>query len=274
MEPNNTGTICPFCNTALQEGDKVTVCPACGAPHHEHCWSQGGGCANPSCPQHRQAAPAQGSVCAGCGAPLAEGQAFCAKCGMPRGGAPGARVCAACGAPLAEGQEFCSKCGQRAGAPIQDRIPVGAPPAPPAKKNSTKIILIAAAAVVVVAAVLIFFLKPGGGPDAADSGPNFQALYDEYCDATWADLGDDGSYLYIDTNPEDNEDDGLAYVEAYSAVKNVNKALALPDSVLSDMEETTGADGKQSEEFDDLNLTVSWRYHPDRGLEVTYKKNH
>ncbi len=115
----------------------------------------------------------------------------------------------------------------------------------------------------------------GGKSDSATvtvkDGPDFKALYNQYCKSTWADYGSDGSYLSIDTNPYDWDDDGLAYPEAYTAIKNVNAALGLPSSVLNDMGETTSADGKQSETFGDI--TVTWKYHPDKGLEVTYKSN-
>lgn len=103
------------------------------------------------------------------------------------------------------------------------------------------------------------------------AGPDFAALYEEYCNSIWATVGADGSYLSIDTNPFDEDDNGLAYYEAYLAVEDVNKALGLPDSLLEEMGTVTGADGKQTEVFDDV--TVSYKYHPDNGLEVTYKAN-
>ena len=78
---------------------------------------------------------------------------------------------------------------------------------------------------------------------------------------------EDKAQMFVDIMPEGPEDDGVAYYEAYIAIKNVNKELGLPDSVLNDMERTTSADGKQTAVFDNIN--VSWRYHPDKGLEVT-----
>ncbi len=103
------------------------------------------------------------------------------------------------------------------------------------------------------------------------SGPNFQALYDEYCDSEWAAVGSDGSYLSIDTNPDNEDDNGIACPEAYYAIMNINEALGLPDSLLEDMGSTTALMGKQSETYSDPGVTVSWSYHPDNGLEVTYK---
>lgn len=116
-------------------------------------------------------------------------------------------------------------------------------------------------------------VSAGGKTDSltvtVKSGPNFAALYDTYCNSTWADCGSDGSYLSIDTNPYDWDDDGLAYPDAYYAIETINNALDLPGSLLKDMSETTSLDGKQSETYGDI--TVTWKYHPDKGLEVTYK---
>ena len=84
-------------------------------------------------------------------------------------------------------------------------------------------------------------------------------------------MGSDGSYLSLDTNPFDRDDDGIAYPAAYTAMGEVNKALGLPDSLKAEFGETTGADGKQTEDFPEQGVTVSWKYHPDKGLEVTYK---
>lgn len=101
------------------------------------------------------------------------------------------------------------------------------------------------------------------------SGPDLKALYNKFCNSTWAEVGSDGTYLSIDTNPYDWDDDGLAYPEAYYAVENIVNELKLPSSLLKSMGETSAADGRQTQEYD--GLIVTWRYHPDNGLEVTFK---
>lgn len=103
------------------------------------------------------------------------------------------------------------------------------------------------------------------------TGPDFQALYNDNCESTWASVGSDGSYLKIDTNPYDKDDSGVAYAEAYYAIIAINEELGLPDSLIEDMGSTTSVMGKQSETYSAIGLTVSWSYHPDKGLEVTYK---
>lgn len=101
------------------------------------------------------------------------------------------------------------------------------------------------------------------------NGPDFRLLYSTYCDQTYATVGYDGSYLSIDTNPLDLDD--YSSSEAMAAIIGVNSALELPAYILSDMSSTTALMGRQSETVG--KITVSWTFHPNRGLEVTYKAN-
>ena len=267
------GKVCPYCKTEIKAGDAVKVCPSCGIPHHDACWTENSGCTTPDCPERhceeQQTTPAE--VCGMCGASLGDGQVFCPKCGTPRV-ALKKKECSNCGAKLEDDQQFCSKCGTKVDAP-------SAPPAAAAinqfntkvaqtRGKSRKTPIIAAIAAVGVIAVIAVVLINFTGKKV-----DFNKLYDEYCSPYfWATVGSDGSYLLIDTNPYDWDDDGLAYPEAYTAIKEVNSALGLPDSLINEMGKTTGADGKQTEKFDNLGIIVSWKYHPDIGLEVTYKK--
>jgi hypothetical protein len=52
------------------------------------------------------------------------------------------------------------------------------------------------------------------------------------------------------------------------AIEKVNKALGFPDVVMENMYNTNSLDGKQTEEGD--GVKVSWKYHPDNGMEVIY----
>lgn len=97
--------------------------------------------------------------------------------------------------------------------------------------------------------------------------PDLQGAYDEYCDSVWAEIASDGSYLSLDTNPYDLDD----YYNAsrVSAIENINKFLGLPSSVYQKMLKTTWSQGKQT--HTDAGLTVTWTYHPDKGLEIIYE---
>lgn len=87
-------------------------------------------------------------------------------------------------------------------------------------------------------------------------------------DGFYCTLARDESYMEIDTNPNDEEyylkeDIGAAYVIV------ANEALGLPDSVAMKMSQTRALDGRQTETYGDI--TVSWTYHPDHGLDMLYE---
>ncbi len=271
---DNAGKICPVCKLEINGLDKVTVCPECGMPHHTECWEMNGGCSTFGCAQQGTVEVKEKktmAICIKCGMEIGEEQAFCPKCGTPKN-ASKKNVCGKCGNELAEGQAFCPKCGQKVGLQVDSDVAFAinqfnsGVAQQNAKKKKTLIIIGAIVAIAVISVVV--FVLIGG----AKKGPDFQKLYDEYCRSTWASVGSDGSYLSLDTNPYDYDDDGLAYPEAYIVAEKINKELGLPDSLFAEFGETTGADGKQSEDFPEQGVTVQWRYHPDKGLEITYKK--
>lgn len=98
------------------------------------------------------------------------------------------------------------------------------------------------------------------------AGPDLEALYNEYCESSFAKVASDGSYLFIDTNPLDVKDE-LDY-NAYLAIMEINETLGLPESVNNKMNQTRSIDGMQTASGD--GFEVSWTYHPDKGMEVTY----
>lgn len=102
--------------------------------------------------------------------------------------------------------------------------------------------------------------------------PDLKAIYDELCDSTWADLGSDGSFLSVDTNPFNKDDGDYTYIfKVNDAIEDIHAKLGLPASLYEDMNHTTWSMGKQEEVFENIGLRVTWTYHPDKGLEVTYK---
>ena len=88
-----------------------------------------------------------------------------------------------------------------------------------------------------------------------------------------------GDYFTFDTYPDsyENMDETLKALllpdiqeNALKAIKYANEELGFNDSVYSKMMKTTALMGRQSEETD--KYKVSWTYHPDNGLEVTYEQ--
>lgn len=104
-----------------------------------------------------------------------------------------------------------------------------------------------------------------------EKGPDFKKLYDEIeSDVKYGwEVGSDGSYLMADTNVYDLDDYSNSAI--WYSIKNMNKKLGLPNSLDNDMAQTTWSMGRQNQTFEDAGVTVTWTYHPDKGMEVTYK---
>jgi hypothetical protein len=110
----------------------------------------------------------------------------------------------------------------------------------------------------------------GGG---SSSYWSFYTVYSECsCSSPWAEARSD--YLSIDTNPYDYDSDSsnsTTYAsKALSAIRAVNTKLSLPSYLYDEMLGTRALDGRQS--YSGTKVNVSWRYHPDSGLEVRYTK--
>ena len=100
--------------------------------------------------------------------------------------------------------------------------------------------------------------------------PDLKAIYEKFCSGkSWADVASDGSYLNIDDNPYNIDDYYISAAD--SAIQLINNEIGLPSSLYNDMLQTTWSMGKQQETFENIGIKVSWTYHPDKGLEVTYK---
>ena len=107
----------------------------------------------------------------------------------------------------------------------------------------------------------------GGSSSFVSAESKLRTAYNSYCTSTYAELGYDGSYLSIDTNPNDSDD--YFSNTAWSQVQQVNDYLGLPASFEEKLLETRALDGRQTYTYGDF--TMSWTYHPDRGLEIMYE---
>ena len=86
----------------------------------------------------------------------------------------------------------------------------------------------------------------------------------------------DGRSLEIDTNPQDKDPDywtsfdSKKSSDSLKGIKWMNEQLGFSSSVYDDMMETNSLMGVQSASND--KYTVTWSYHPNKGLEVKYTK--
>lgn len=141
----------------------------------------------------------------------------------------------------------------------------------------------------VATAVLAGALLAGCGtaPEDTPLGKAHEKCSDEVADGLGEDsqyetsqfvaLEDEGRTLSIGAPSNEEEGDvGEATGNLYSVITGSLTVCTLeeldgPDSVLSKMESTTAMMGRQSDDWDDFE--VSWSYHPDNGLDATFEQN-
>lgn len=151
--------------------------------------------------------------------------------------------------------------------PAENPNETGVPVAAKLKMSKKKLVIIAAAAVAVIAIALVIFIPS-----------KFERVRNE-CVHIAGRVTGSGDYFMLDTYPDEykNMDDLLVSIllpdaqdNALEAIRYANEELGFNGSVYSQMMNTTALMGRQSAEND--KYRVSWTYHPDDGLEVTYEK--
>ena len=137
------------------------------------------------------------------------------------------------------------------------------------KKKSKKKRIAAIVAIIIVAAVAI---------TVAVYPFKFEKVKNE-CVQMAGQAATGRNYFTLDTSPDayDHLDESTRRVlmrgvqeRTLEAIKYANEQLGFNGSVYSQMLETTALMGRQSEE--NSKYKVTWTYHPDDGLEVTYTR--
>lgn len=307
---NFSPNTCAFCKTTIRPTDRTRVCSVCNAVHHESCWMQNNGCSTVGCsmqncennhaqpqnyaqpapaaavtppaappvaapmpnqpynpaPQAAPQAPSQ-VLCTACKTPIQPHQQFCPRCGTPKPSAQ--NNCSKCGAALSPGQQFCPVCGQSANAYINPNVSAAInqfnQQVQPPKKKKTGLIITLSIVGGLFALILIFAVI------GAFSTPKFDNMFSEYKYEDWCYISSDGTYMTLDTNPFDHDDnyyDDTLDWDCWEAIQEVNSELGFYYGIDDDMMETTYIDGTQWAYAD--GYSACWTYHPDTGLEVTY----
>lgn len=133
-------------------------------------------------------------------------------------------------------------------------------------KKKRLIIMAASIAAAIVVVILVVLFVPS----------KFEQVKNECVQIAGRVVGSGNSFM-IDTYPDEykNVDSAVwdllgpkTQENALKAIQYANEAFGFDDSVYSDMLETTAQMGRKSVEND--SYQVSWSFHPDDGLEVTY----
>ena len=127
----------------------------------------------------------------------------------------------------------------------------------------------AGAAAVIVGVILAIVLLGGSRFD-------FNKEFSDIRYEDWCTIAEDGTWMRLDTNPTDMDSDDMGYAyysETFNPcndkIEQVNTELGFSSAVFKKMGETTWSQGRQTESTE--KFTVSWTYHPDKGLEVLYE---
>ncbi len=94
--------------------------------------------------------------------------------------------------------------------------------------------------------------------------------------SVWLDyviIKDSDCYL-IDSNPTDSKYEytqALGYLYVEDIITTLHENCGIPAIVWIEMGQTSALDGRQTYTY--KNLTISWKYHPNSGLEVLYTEN-
>lgn len=109
---------------------------------------------------------------------------------------------------------------------------------------------------------------------ACSSSPSLLVEAHEACsdhDLSGVTLDDDRGAMTI--NGAGRQDDGTITedgIATYLAYECIEDALDVPQFVRDEMGATTSLQGRQSANWDDLEAT--WSYHPNNGLNITYRE--
>ena len=98
---------------------------------------------------------------------------------------------------------------------------------------------------------------------------NFMYMFRSWDNTLGVDIGSDGSYLELDTNPYDYENSSI--YDIFEKIEAANEKLGFSSSLFQRMLSTRAIDGRMTESNE--YVSISWHYHPDKGLYVLYEIN-
>ncbi len=175
---------------------------------------------------------------------------FCPSCGTAN---PDSRFCINCGVEVNPSAQVAPAVGGFATGAAQTAPVSGAAAF---VKKPLNIVALAGGLVVVVALVV-------GVSAALTPNPLVQAVAGCSLEGSEGiELTDGDKTLIVDTEGEDDYT-GASYDDYVCIIEG----LGLPERIRNNMGETRALDGTVSDTFE--NLSLSWRYHPDSGINLT-----
>lgn len=233
--------ICPFCEMEINENDEKYICPDCQTIYHKECWEVIDGC--DKCKEINNTK-------------FVKNQNIEIIQAEPNNVAPINSQLTNSNSPEVVIHNY------------------NEPNTPNKKKKIAVIGIVIAVAIVIV----LLIAKSSGTVNGilSISTINFSEKYSYMADEPFCTIASDGSYIELDSNPYDYDNDSYLYIisdytsEVANAVEQINSDLGFTQALSQKMNQTNALQGKQFEENDKYKVT--WTYHPDKGLNVIYEK--
>lgn len=148
----------------------------------------------------------------------------------------------------------------------------------PNRPNKKKKIAVIGIVIAIAIVIVLLIAKSSGTVNGilSISTINFSEKYSYMADEPYCTIASDGSYIELDSNPYDYDNDSYLYIisdytsEVVNAVEQINSDLGFTQALSQKMNQTNALQGKQFEENNKYKVT--WTYHPDKGLNVIYEK--
>lgn len=166
--------------------------------------------------------------------------------------------CPECKKQVSDQAKSCPHCGMRLKAKKSEK-----------EKSGRGVAIMVTTFTLILAAFVLFWVF---GRDMV--GKNLSNAYNEYCKGKTSSttfsckLSDGGKSLSVDTNPQDK--DNWSSLGGSQAVRNINKYMGFPEALNEMIGDTSSLDGRITKEYKGYEIT--WKYHPDTGLEIIYTK--
>lgn len=194
--------------------------------------------------------------CENCGKEISDKAKECIHCGTP---IEKKVFCKECNNEVPASSKICPNCGSKIS--VLDKQSI----IDTVKSKKGRSILIIG---VILFVIIIILMLCFSSSSPVLSKIDMQDVYDSIgCNSSNCEVASDGSYLEIDTNPYDIDD--YYSRSATELVEKANKELGFSEALYSKMGKTRALDGTLTDEND--KVSVSWTYHPDKGLKVTYE---
>ena len=190
--------------------------------------------------------------CNECGKEISDTSKTCIHCGSP---IDKKNICNECEKEINNKLKICPYCGNK----LKKKININIENKNIFSKIDKKYFIVGFVILIITIIILLNYVN--------QNKLDLKKVYEEIeCDSYYCEMASDGSYFSIDTNPSDIDDYSSSFAMDY--VEKANIKLGFTEALYNKIGNTRALDGTLTDE--NKYIKVSWTYHPNKGLEITY----